>query len=274
MVRRKRRARGRPRRAMPPARTATHPPRSMTPRLAGASSARSAMKHKGRPTTEMLARVRGLAAEGRTVAEIATDVGARPRAVKRWLAKGGEAILPSQPSATDGAPVADGNPSPPLADPSKTVEEIFGPPTAASEPTNGESSKTEPAGDPLDDVAELSPAEVVAAVDYVVGTTDSVLASIFGGPPPMGLTDGQRALCKAFSKRLSAAVNELLGGPSRMTAGETVALAFGILVLPRGVQRVGFFLRNRRAGGPVPRGSENGQDVRGGAMGAADRPQP
>lgn len=226
------------------------------------------MTHKGRPKKETLERFRALVAEGKSVDEIAADLNARPRAVRRWMAREqkGQHAIPS-PALAESAPAVESGSTAPLENPQAVAAELFGaPPPPKADPN----APPAPEVDPLDAAGEelLTPTEVVAACDFVVGSTDSLLFAAFGGPPPQGMSDGQRALVKAFSKRLARAVNELLGGPSKMTAGETVALAFGILIVPRAAQRVAGYVKRRRAGGSVRGRPEDGKDVRGDPVGS------
>lgn len=231
------------------------------------------MNRKGRPPVELVERARALAAEGKTPKEIAAALSVRQRAVKRWIAKGGQAALPSAASSASASstPASDGgaHEAGPGEAPEAVIAEAFGPdPTAPPPPSSGDGFD-----DPLSDLggAPLTTAELIGMADMGLRVVDGVLVTTLGGKEPRGLDDGQRGFLKLFGKRLSAAIQELSGGAT-ISPKDMVGLAVVVLLAPRLVERIGGHLRRRRsAGESLSRGAEDGEDVRRNPMGAGDR---
>jgi hypothetical protein len=223
-------------------------------------------RHKGRPTRGMLADARARLAKGESVDAVANAVGMRPRAVKRLAAK--QAPAPSAPIEAPPLPLA----APGGEAPEAVIEELFGPPPVSSTvpPSGGAPAEDD---DPL--ARPLTQGEIVGMGEMLVGTVDSMLAAAFGGPAPQGLSEGQRGFLKVFSKRISNAFDQLTDA-SKMTPESTLLLTAVVLIVPRGVQRVGGFLQRRRdAKRAVSGRAKDGENVRGDPMGAgAGTPSP
>lgn len=222
-------------------------------------------RRKGRPPRELVERARALATEGKSPEEIAAAIGARPRAVKRWLKAPGQAALPSAES-NDSPPPS----TPPAATPEAAVEDAFGPdPETAPPPTE----KGDGFNDPLSDVGAepLTTAEIIGMADMGLKLVDGGLVLAFpGGAPARGLDEGQRGFLKVFGKRISAAIQTL--GPVNIEPKDVLLLTVAVLVAPRLVERIGGSIRRRRsARGTVSGRAEDGQDARGDRMGASDR---
>lgn len=102
--------------------------------------------------------------------------------------------------------------------------------------------------------------------DLVVGTVDSALLAAFGGPPASGLSDGQRGFLKIFHRRISAAI-ESLGAMDSLGPKEVLLVTLAVLIVPRGIQRVGGYIRRKRdAGGALSGRAEDGENGRGDPM--------